>query len=64
VRSLVRVGDLVSFARQPMDLSDDLYAGHSMDDRSCVAAVTTCLQLLKRHAPPGMFGRLPACRKK
>lgn len=51
VRSLVRVGDLVSFASQPMDLSDDLYAGHSMDDRSCVAAVTTCLQLLKKARP-------------
>lgn len=51
VRSLVRVGDLVSFATQPVNLSDDLYAGHSMDDRSCVAAVTACLQQLKNARP-------------
>ena len=47
VRTVVRIGDLVSFATRPVELSDDFYAGHSMDDRSCVAAVTACLQQLK-----------------
>lgn len=52
VRAVVRIGDLVSFATRPVELSDDLYAGHSMDDRSCVAALTACLQQLKnvQHA--------------
>ncbi|HMN59746.1 MAG TPA: hypothetical protein PJ988_05250 [Anaerolinea sp.] len=46
VRSLVRVGDLISFATQPLDLPDDLVAGHTMDNRASVAAVTACLEEL------------------
>jgi endoglucanase len=47
VSRLVRVGDLVSFAHLPIDLGDGLLAGHSLDDRAAVAAVTHCLQELQ-----------------
>ncbi len=43
----VQVGDLVSFAQPPIELSDDLLAGHSLDNRASVAAVTHCLELLQ-----------------
>ncbi|MBI4926495.1 MAG: M42 family peptidase [Anaerolineae bacterium] len=47
VQSLVRVGDLISFGTLPIDLPGDLVAGHTMDNRASVAAVTACLQELK-----------------
>ena len=52
VATLVRPGDLVSFATEPMDLTGGVLAGHSLDDRAAVAAVTLCLQELQhmRHA--------------
>jgi len=43
----VQVGDLISFAQPPIELSDDLLAGHSLDNRASVAAVTHCLELLQ-----------------
>jgi putative aminopeptidase FrvX len=46
VKQLVRVGDLISFDTQPLDLSGDLVAGHSLDNRASVAAVTACLEEL------------------
>jgi tetrahedral aminopeptidase len=46
VHRVVRVGDLISFATQPMELPGDLIAGHSLDNRASVAAVTTCLEEL------------------
>src|SRR5512139_473167 len=45
----VQVGDLVSFAQPPIELSDDLLAGHSLDNRASVAAVTHCLELLQNR---------------
>lgn len=45
--SLVGVGDLVSFARDPVDMGADLLAGHSLDNRASVAALTACLQHLQ-----------------
>ncbi len=48
VNRLVRVGDLVSFATQPMELSGNTLAGHSLDDRAAVAAITACLQELQQ----------------
>ncbi len=51
VETLVRVGDLVSFAQPPIDLGSELLAGHSLDNRASVAAVTTCLELLQSHPP-------------
>jgi putative aminopeptidase FrvX len=48
VHRLVRVGDLISFATEPMELSADLIAGHSLDNRASVAAVTACLEELSK----------------
>jgi tetrahedral aminopeptidase len=45
--SLVGVGDLVSFAQDPLEMGADLLAGHSLDNRASVAALTACLQHLQ-----------------
>lgn len=52
VRAAVRVGDVVSFATQPLELGGDTLAGHTLDNRASVAAVTACLEELQhtRHA--------------
>jgi tetrahedral aminopeptidase len=50
VQRLVRVGDLVSFATDPLELSGDTLVGHSLDDRAAVAAVTICLEALGSRA--------------
>ena len=47
VERLVRVGDLVSFAQPPLELSEDYLAGHSLDNRASVAALTHCLMALQ-----------------
>ncbi len=47
VESQVRVGDLVSFAQPPIEMGEDILAGHSLDNRASVAAVTYCLQCLQ-----------------
>jgi putative aminopeptidase FrvX len=44
---LVRPGDLISFAQPPIDLTGNIIAGHSLDNRASVAAITVCLQELK-----------------
>jgi endoglucanase len=49
VEQLVRVGDLVSFVQPPLELSDDLLVGHSLDNRASVAALTHCLMELQGH---------------
>ncbi len=50
VEKLVQVGDLVSFARAPDLLLNDLISGKAMDNRASVAAVIVCLQeLAKMH---------------
>lgn len=48
----IRVGDLVSFANEPLELADDVISGHSVDNRSSVVALTACLEELqnKSHA--------------
>lgn len=48
-RRQVRVGDLVSFASEPMELDGDLLAGHSLDNRASVAVLTETLRLLERR---------------
>lgn len=52
VSELVRVGDLVSFAQEPLELTGNTLAGHSLDNRASVAAITHCLQELQhiQHA--------------
>ena len=51
VKRRVRVGDLVSFDTQPLNLAGDALAGHSLDNRASVAALTVCLEELQnvRH---------------
>lgn len=48
----VRVGDLVSFANEPMELAGDVISGHTIDNRASVTALTVCLEELqsKPHA--------------
>jgi len=43
----VRVGDLISFATQPIEMDKNILAGHSLDNRASVAALTYCLKLLQ-----------------
>jgi endoglucanase len=49
VNDLVRVGDLVSFAQPPLELSGETLAGHSVDNRASVAALTVCLEELQNR---------------
>lgn len=48
----VRVGDLVSYATQPLELAGDVISGHTLDNRASVAALTVALEELqkKKHA--------------
>lgn len=52
VEKLVRIGDLISFAQEPLELTGDALAGHTMDDRVAVAAITVALDELQhlRHS--------------
>ena len=43
----VKVGDTISFATEPTELSGGLVAGHSLDNRASVAALTLCLEELQ-----------------
>ncbi len=47
VASLVRVGDLVSFNTQPVELAGETLSGHSLDNRASIAALTICLDELQ-----------------
>lgn len=49
VERLVRIGDLVSFAQPPLAMNGEILAGHSLDNRASVAAVTACLQELRNR---------------
>lgn len=48
--SLVRPGDLISFAQPPLDTSGETLTGHTLDNRASVAALTACLDELS-HRP-------------
>ncbi|MEN4042249.1 MAG: hypothetical protein ROW52_06930 [Anaerolineaceae bacterium] len=48
VSELVRTGDLISFDQQPLDLAGGVLAGHSLDNRASVAAITACLDELQK----------------
>ena len=41
---LIHIGDLVSYAQPPVELSGETIAGHSLDNRASVAALTVCLE--------------------
>lgn len=45
----VRVGDLVSYAQVPLELSGDALSGHTLDNRVSVAAATLCLEMLQNR---------------
>jgi endoglucanase len=48
VEKLVQVGDLVSFARAPDLLLNDLISGKAMDNRASMAAMIVCLRELTK----------------
>lgn len=50
VERKVRVGDLVSFANEPVELTGSMVAGHSVDNRASVAALTVCLEELQNKS--------------
>lgn len=47
VNQSVKIGDLVSFAQVPLELSGKTVVGHSLDNRISVMAITYCLQELQ-----------------
>ena len=47
VEKKVRIGDLVSFANEPLELAGDVISGHSVDNRASIAALTVCLEELQ-----------------
>ncbi len=49
--SKVNIGDVVSFATLPVDLSGEVISGHTLDNRASVAALTVALEELqaKKH---------------
>ena len=51
VESLARVGDLITPDAPMIELKGRLLASKAMDDRACIAVITTCLELLRgaRH---------------
>lgn len=50
VDKLVRVGDTVSYAQQPLELTGEALAGHTLDNRVSVASTTLCLEALQGRA--------------
>jgi len=50
VASLVRVGDLVSFGAEAVEMSGEIVSGHSLDNRASVTALTLCLQELQSRS--------------
>lgn len=46
---LVRIGDIISFAQPPITFGEEYIAGHSLDNRASVAALTVCLEELKNY---------------
>jgi endoglucanase len=47
VADLVHVGDVISYAQPPFELSGGTIAGHTLDNRVSVAALTLCLEELQ-----------------
>jgi endoglucanase len=47
VEKKVKVGDLVSFANDPLELAGEVLSGHTLDNRASVAALTVCLEELQ-----------------
>jgi endoglucanase len=47
VEKIVQVGDRISFATSPLDLSGETLAGPALDNRASLAALTLCLETLR-----------------
>ncbi|NWG07983.1 MAG: M42 family peptidase [Chloroflexi bacterium] len=50
VEKKVKVGDLVSFANEPLELAGEIISGHTLDNRGSVAALTVCLEELQNKS--------------
>ena len=52
VQKYVHIGDIVSFAQDPLELNGETISGHSLDNRAAVTALTVCLNELQalKHA--------------
>jgi tetrahedral aminopeptidase len=49
VSNWVRVGDPISFAQPPVEASGETLVGHTLDNRASVAALTYCLEVLRKR---------------
>ncbi len=49
INALIHVGDPISFAQPPLELTGETLAGHSVDNRASVAALTVCLEELQNR---------------
>jgi len=49
VEKKIQVGDLVSFANEPLELAGGIISGHSIDNRASVTALTICLEELQNR---------------
>jgi endoglucanase len=49
VNELIRVGNPISFAQPPLELTGETLAGHTVDNRASVAALTVCLEELQNR---------------
>lgn len=49
VKKLIQPGDLISFAQKSFEMDGGYVAGHSLDNRASVAALTICLEELKNY---------------
>lgn len=47
VAAKINIGDLASFATEPIDLCGEVISGHTLDNRASVAALTVALEELK-----------------
>ncbi len=47
---LVQVGDVVTFANEPVELGEGILTGHSLDNRASIAALTLILDALRTKA--------------
>jgi endoglucanase len=49
VAQKVKIGDLISFATEPLELDGNYIAGHSLDNRASVAVLTKTLEILNKR---------------
>lgn len=48
LKRLVKLGDLISFAQLPFEMPGGVLTGHSLDNRASIAALTVCLDEIRR----------------